>query len=91
MDDLFRVTELVKNIEEEGKVEHAHAPPTEIGFDGKKTSKQRIRRMSMSLETRRIKRRLRRKSNGGRCDSEGNEVGRRYLGVEVVTIWDLRK
>jgi hypothetical protein len=91
MNDLFGVAELVKNIEEEGKVEHAHAPPAKICFDGKETSKQRIRRMSMSLETRRIKRRLRRKSNGGRCDSEGNEARRQYFGVEVVTIWDLRK
>lgn len=39
MDDLFGVTELVKNIEEEGRGEHAHAPPTGIGFDGKETSK----------------------------------------------------
>lgn len=39
MDDLFGVTELVKNIEEEGRGEHAHAPPTEISFDRKETSK----------------------------------------------------
>ena len=28
VDDLFGVTELAKNIEEEGRVEYAHAPPT---------------------------------------------------------------
>lgn len=39
MDDLFGVIELVKDIEEEGRVEHAHASPTEIGFNGKETSK----------------------------------------------------
>ena len=39
MDDLFGVTELVKNVEEEGREEHAHAPPTEIGFGGKEISK----------------------------------------------------
>ncbi|OCL10141.1 general substrate transporter [Glonium stellatum] len=39
MDDLFGVTELVKNIEEEGRVEHTHASPTEFGLDGEKASK----------------------------------------------------
>ena len=39
MDDQFGVIELVKSIEEEGRMKHAHAPPTEIGFDGKETSK----------------------------------------------------
>ena len=39
MDDLFGVTELVKNIEEERRVEHTHAPPTEVGFGGKETGK----------------------------------------------------
>jgi len=39
IDDLFGVTELVKNIEEERRGKHAHAPPTEIGFGGKETSK----------------------------------------------------
>ena len=39
MDDLFEVIELVKSIEEEGRMKHGHAPPAEIGFDGKETSK----------------------------------------------------
>lgn len=34
MDDLFGVTELVKNIEVDREA-HAHAPTREIGMDGK--------------------------------------------------------
>lgn len=61
MDNLFGVTELIKNIEEEGRVEHAYAPLPKLALMGKKRVKQRIRRMSMSLETRRVKRLKRKK------------------------------
>jgi len=38
MDDLFGVTELVKNIEQDREAHAAHAPPTELGLDGKEVS-----------------------------------------------------
>ena len=38
MDDLFGVTELVKQVEEDREA-HAHAPGTEIGLDGKEVAR----------------------------------------------------
>jgi hypothetical protein len=38
MDDLFGVTELVKQVQIEDNEHHAHAPATEIGMDGKEVS-----------------------------------------------------
>ena len=38
MDDLFGVTELVKNIEQDREAHAAHAPATELGLDGKEVS-----------------------------------------------------
>jgi len=37
MDDLFGVTELVKQIEEDRE---AHAVPTEVGMDGKEVARE---------------------------------------------------
>ena len=72
MDDLFGVTELVKNIEEEGRGEHVHAPPTKIGFGGKETSKATHKENVNEL---------------GDGESKGEAKGGRAMGGDAVVGW----